>query len=170
LRRAAGIVSRLRDLSRPTDVQRAQPTDVNELIDRALTVSRRELKSHNVQVVRCLADDLPRPDLVPDRMQQVFLNLTLNAAEAMPDGGELTVTTRYDEQAGEVIAAFEDCGSGIPESLLPRVFEPFFSTKDDGTGLGLFVSQNIAQEHGGRIEVETDQGHGCTFSVHLPVS
>jgi PAS domain S-box-containing protein len=170
LRRAAGIVSRLRDLSRPTDVQRARPADVNELIDRALTVSRRQLKTHNVRVVRRLADDLPRPELVADRMQQVFLNLTLNAAEAMPDGGELTVTTRYDEEAGEVVAAFEDCGSGIPEDLLPQIFEPFFSTKSEGTGLGLFVSQNIAQEHGGRIEVDTEEGNGCAFTVHLPVS
>jgi two-component system sporulation sensor kinase A len=170
LRRAAGIVSRLRDLSRPTDVQRARPADVNELIDRALTVSRRQLKSHNVRVVRRLADDLPQPELVADRMQQVFLNLTLNAAESMPDGGELTVTTCYDEEADEVVAAFEDRGIGIPEDLFPHIFEPFFSTKSDGTGLGLFVSQNIAQEHGGRIEVESEEGQGCTFSVHLPVS
>jgi signal transduction histidine kinase len=88
----------------------------------------------------------------------------------MPDGGELTVTTRYDEEAGEVVAAFEDCGSGIPEDLLPQIFEPFFSTKSEGTGLGLFVSQNIAQEHGGRIEVDTEEGNGCAFTVHLPVS
>jgi two-component system sporulation sensor kinase A len=169
LRRAADIVSRLRDLSRPTDVQRAGPTDVNELVHRALAVSRRQLKSHRIQVVRHLGDALPRPELVADRMQQVFLNLTLNAAEALPDGGELIVTTRYDEEAGEVVAAFKDCGTGIPEDILPRIFEPFFSTKSDGTGLGLFVSQNIAQEHGGRIEVETEEGHGCTFSVHMPV-
>jgi PAS domain S-box-containing protein len=170
LRRAADVVSRLRDLSRRADVQRAQPTDVNELIDRVLTVSRKQLKSHQVRVVRRLADDLPQPELVADRVQQIFLNLAFNAIEAMPDGGELTVSTRYDEEADEVVASFEDCGSGIPEEMVPKLFEPFFSTKSDGTGLGLFVSQNIAQEHGGRIEVESEQGVGSTFSVHLPVS
>jgi PAS domain S-box-containing protein len=170
LRRAADVVSRLRDLSRPTDVQRAQPTDVNELIDRVLTVSRKRLKSHYVRVTRRLADDLPRPELVADRVQQIFLNLVFNAVDAMPDGGELTLTTRYDEQADEVVVDFKDCGSGIPEDMLPHIFDPFFSTKREGTGLGLFVSQNIAQEHGGRIEAETEEGAGCTFSVHLPVS
>jgi signal transduction histidine kinase len=133
-------------------------------------VSRKRLKSHYVRVTRRLADDLPRPELVADRVQQIFLNLVFNAVDAMPDGGELTLATRYDEQADEVVVDFKDCGSGIPQDMLPHIFDPFFSTKREGTGLGLFVSQNIAQEHGGRIEVDSEEGAGCTFSVHLPVS
>ncbi len=170
LRRAADVVSRLRDLSRPTDVRGAQPTDVNELIDRVLTLSRKRLKSQRIQVRRRLTEDLPRPEVVADRVQQVFLNLVLNAVQAMPRGGELTITTSYDEDAGEVVAAFKDAGVGIPREVLPNLFEPFFSTKREGTGLGLFVSQNIAQEHGGRIEVDSEEGKGSTFTVRLPVS
>ncbi|MFW6135781.1 MAG: PAS domain S-box protein [Chloroflexota bacterium] len=170
LRRAAEVVSRLRDLSRPTDVKGAQPTDVNDLIDRVLTVSRKQVKSERIRVVRRLADDLPQPELVADRVQQIFLNLVLNAVEAMRGGGQLTVVTRYDEEADEVVAAFEDCGAGIPQDVLLHIFDPFYSTKSEGTGLGLFVSQNIAQEHGGRIEVESQEGEGATFTVYLPVS
>ncbi len=170
LRRAARVVSRLRDLSRPTDVKGARPTDVNDLVDRVIKLTRKKLKNEGVRVERRLAEDLPQPKLVGDRVQQIFLNLVLNAIDAMPDGGQLTITTRYDEDGDEVVAAFEDGGPGIPEELLPQLFRPFFSTKSQGTGLGLFVSQNIAQEHGGRIEVESEQGDGCTFSVHLPVA
>ncbi|MFW6115720.1 MAG: PAS domain S-box protein [Chloroflexota bacterium] len=170
LRRAARVVSRLRDLSRPTNVKGARPTDVNALIDRVIKLTRKKLKSEGIRVGRRLADDLPQPNLVADRVHQIFLNLVLNAIDAMPDGGELTIITRYDEGAEEVVAAFRDGGTGIPEELLPQLFRPFFSTKSQGTGLGLFVSQNIAQEHGGRIEVESREGKGCTFTVHLPVT
>jgi len=170
LRRASTVVSRLRDLSRPTDVARAQPTDVNELVERVLSVSRKEIKSHRVRVVRDLAEDLPPAAVVADRIQQIFLNLVLNAVEAMSHGGELTITSAYDNHAGEVVVAFRDTGPGIPQSVLDQLFDPFVSTKTDGTGLGLFVSQNIAREHGGWIEVETDQGEGTTFRVHLPAS
>jgi signal transduction histidine kinase len=135
-----------------------------------LTLSRKQLKSKDIRPVRRLADDLPYPDLVADRVQQVFLNLVLNAVEAMPGGGELTVATRYDENTDEVVVAFKDDGPGIPKNVLPNIFDPFFSTKSEGTGLGLFVSQNIVQEHGGRIEVEGEEGEGSTFIVRLPVS
>lgn len=170
LRRAARVVSRLRDLSRPTNVEGARPTDLNDLIDRVIKLTRKKLKNEGVRVERRLAHDLPQPNLVADRVQQVFLNLVLNAIDAMPDGGELTIITGYNEEADEVVAAFRDRGTGIPQEFLPQLFRPFFSTKSEGTGLGLFVSQNIAQEHGGRIEVESREGMGCTFSVYLPVA
>jgi PAS domain S-box-containing protein len=169
LRRTARIVSALRDLSRPTDVGAGEPCDVNGLLERVLKLSQKEFENRKVDVVRRLADDLPRPVLVPDRIRQVFLNLVLNAVEAMPEGGRLTVESRQDERSGEVVVTIIDDGPGIPKGVLARIFDPFFSTKSGGMGLGLFVSQGIAQEHGGSIEVESEVGHGARFSVHLPV-
>jgi two-component system, sporulation sensor kinase E len=116
-----------------------------------------------------LTEDLPRPVLVADRIQQVFLNLVLNALDAMPEGGQLKVGTSHDEVSDEVRVTFTDEGPGIPADLLGCLYDPFFSTKPEGMGLGLFVSQNIVQEHRGRIEVETEVGVGTTFAVCLPV-
>jgi signal transduction histidine kinase len=95
--------------------------------------------------------------------------LVLNAIDVMPNGGQLTVSTRYDEGPDEVVVTFTDDGPGIPAEMLPHLFDPFFSTKSDGLGLGLFVSQNIVQEHGGRIEVQSKAGDGAAFTVCLPV-
>jgi PAS domain S-box-containing protein len=170
LQRAARIVSRLRDLSRPSERERGEPTDVNRLVDGVLEVSRKDLKDHRIRIVRHLEDDLPRPMVMPDRMKQVLLNLLLNARDAMPRGGELHVGTGYHEEKDEVVITVTDQGAGIPQELMDRLFDPFFSTKEEGTGLGLFVSQNIMQEHGGRIEVESKVGDGATFKVVLPVS
>jgi PAS domain S-box-containing protein len=170
LKRAARIVSRLRDLSRPTDREQGELTDVNDLIEEVLEVSRKDLKDHGIRVERQLGEDLPRPFLMPDRVKQVLLNLVLNARDAMSEGGRLTVGSAYDEESDEVVITVADQGAGIPKATMERLFNPFFSTKTEGTGLGLFVSQNIVQEHGGRIEVESTVGEGSTFIVRLPVS
>jgi PAS domain S-box-containing protein len=170
LKRAAKIVSRLRDLSRPADVERGEPTDVNALVDSVLEVSRKDLKDRQVCIVRDLQEDLPHPFLMPDRIKQVILNLVLNARDAMSGGGELRLTTAYDGQRDEVVITVSDEGAGIPDDVMGRLFDPFFSTKTEGTGLGLFVSQNIVQEQGGRIDVESTVGEGSTFKVFLPVS
>lgn len=170
LKRAARIVGRLRDVSRSSNVEDGEPTDVNGLIDQVLMVSHKNLQNRQIRVIRNLAEDLPRPILVPDRIKQVFLNLVLNASDAMEEGGELTVSTGCNEEAEEVLVEFIDQGPGIPEEMMGHLFEPFFSTKDEGTGLGLFVSQNIVQEQGGRIEVESTAGAGSKFMVILPLS
>lgn len=170
LKRAARIVSRLRDLSRPTDVGQREPADVNQIVESVLKVSRKDLKNNRIRVVRSLAEDLPHPEVVPDRVKQVLLNLVLNARDAMPNGGELTVRTVYDRQEAEVLITIADEGAGIPDEVIDRLFDPFFSTKEEGTGLGLFVSRNIIQEQGGRIDVRSTVGDGATFTVALPAS
>jgi len=169
LRRAARIVSRLRDVSRPVRVDEGSPTDLDELIERVLTLTRKRLKNEGIEVVRRTADDLPQPRVVPDRIQQVLLNLVLNAVEAMSEGGTLELATWYDNDRSEVCLAVSDSGMGMPSEVLENLFDPFFSTKDDGMGLGLFVSQNIVQEYGGLIEVDSEVGVGTTFTVRLPV-
>ncbi len=169
LRRAARIVGRLRDLGQPIDDTDPEPTDVNEVIDSVLKLTRKKLKNRHIKVIRKTEDDLPRANLMPDRIQQVFLNLVLNAIDAMPKGGRLQVSTRYDSGSDQVHVSFTDDGSGIPTDILPQVFNPFFSTKPEGMGLGLFVSRNIVEQHGGRIKVNSEVGEGCTFEVQLPI-
>ena len=120
---------------------------------------------------RDLAEDLPRIPLDADAIQQVFLNLILNAIDAMPDGGQLRVTTssrRYrSRQAVEV--AFHDTGCGIQEDNLDKIFDPFFTTRPNGTGLGLSISLQILREHGGRVNVRNRSQGGTTFRLSFPV-
>jgi signal transduction histidine kinase len=102
-------------------------------------------------------------------MEQLFLNLVLNAIQAMPDGGTLTLRTRQRE--GRVVAEVRDTGGGIPDAIRDRIFDPFFTTREvgEGTGLGLAVSDSIVSAHGGRIEAESHVGKGSVFRVSFPV-
>jgi PAS domain S-box-containing protein len=168
LRRTAGIVEQLRDIYRQSQPREKQPTNVGALLEQVMVLNRQRLEKQHVRVVR---DWAPEPIMVPlvaDRMQQVFLNLVLNAAEAMVDGGELRVSvTRGGEPAGVTIA-FEDTGPGIPADMMDTLYEPFFSTKEDGVGLGLYITRNIVEQHGGRITAESAEGEGAVFEVWVP--
>ncbi len=168
LQRAARIVAQLRDLQRRSEPEEREPTDVGGLLERVLTLSRKQCEEHRVEVVWRPAEDLPPLILVPDRMQQVFLNLVLNALDAMPQGGQLQISATLCSERKEVCVSFTDSGLGIAPDVLARIFDPFYSTKPDGLGLGLFISQNIVEEHGGCIEVESRLGEGTTFAVWLP--
>jgi signal transduction histidine kinase len=106
---------------------------------------------------------------VGDALEQVLLNLVTNAAAAVEAGGAIAITTRpHPERAGWVQLIVADSGCGIPSDLLPRIFDPFFSTKPGGTGLGLSVSEGIVREHGGTIDVESAPGQGTRFTINLP--
>lgn len=110
----------------------------------------------------------------PDRMRQVFQNLMMNAAQAMPEGGELTVSTRLEKSPEDgksfVCIEIKDTGSGIKPENMPRLFEPLFSTKAKGTGLGLPISREIVEKHGGKIEAQSEWGRGSAFTVKIPGS
>jgi two-component system NtrC family sensor kinase len=122
----------------------------------------------NIVIVADFADGLPPVHGDKNQLQQVFVNLSLNACEAMPGGGTLLVSTSRDH--GGVVVKVTDTGCGIKESQLDQIFEPFFTTKPvgKGTGLGLSVSYGIVQQHGGSLEVESQEGKGTTFTVVLP--
>jgi two-component system NtrC family sensor kinase len=126
---------------------------------------------HNIEVVRDYQEDLPATVMDPAQMQQVFMNLIINAAEAMGGVGRLTVTTRLDLERTVIEASFRDTGHGISEENMGRIFDPFFTTKEvgHGTGLGLAISFGIVKEHGGTITVESEQSAGTTFTIELPV-
>ena len=111
---------------------------------------------------------LPSIPMIPERIQQVLLNLVLNAVGAMPDGGSLRVSTAPALQPGGVRIIISDNGVGIQPNRLSRIFEPFYSNRTEGLGLGLFISKKIVDEHNGRIEVESQPGEGTTFTVYLP--
>ncbi|MFN2130791.1 MAG: PAS domain S-box protein [Anaerolineae bacterium] len=166
--RAARIVHRLRDLTRSEEILR-EPSDVRKLVDTVLVLTQNQAQNAHVALVWKGEDDLPPVPMVRDRIQQVFLNLVLNAIDAMPEGGELRVRAVRTEDPPGVSISFTDTGVGIAPQQIGRLFEGLHSTKEMGLGLGLHVSRNIVREHGGRIEVESEPGHGTTFTVWLPL-
>ncbi len=168
--RARGIIRSLLDFARQSR-PRMSPEDLNALLQQTV-----ELVNHSAQKkqvhIKEQYDALPPVWVDADQMRQVFLNLINNAVQAMPQGGELVITSRLMNSNGEqqqVSVSFRDTGKGIPPEVLPRIFEPFFTTKAEGTGLGLSVSYGIVERHRGRIEVESMIGIGSTFTVILPV-
>jgi signal transduction histidine kinase len=169
LRRAAGIVARMRDINRPPDMAQREPNDLNALLERVLALTEKKARSQRVAVSLQAGSDLPPVPLVSDRIHQVFLNLVLNAIEAMPDGGSLRVRTEVIEDPPGVLVSFADTGPGIPPDVRARLFAPFYTTKSEGVGLGLYISHTIVREHGGDIEVESEVGNGATFTVRLPL-
>ncbi len=168
LRRVARIVSRLRNLQIPSRLEEKRPTSIPDLLDKVLSLTSKTCEEHGVECTLTEDPDLPPVALVPDRIQQVFLNLVLNALDAMPDGGTLEVSTSRTPQPLGVSVAFRDSGEGIAAEALPHLFQPFYSTKPDGLGLGLFISQDIVKQHGGHIAAESTMGEGTTFTLWLP--
>ena len=168
LRRVARIVAQLQDLYRPSRPEERQHTEVNTLLKQVLTLSRKRCEEQGVNVVWQAVSDLPSLLLVPDQIQQVFLNLVLNAVDAMPEGGRLQIQTAGTERPIGVRISFTDSGTGIAADVLPHVFDPFYSTKPSGLGLGLFISKDIVEQHGGQIEVQDAAGEGAIFKVWLP--
>lgn len=140
--------------------------DVGEVLVNVLDFSREELERARVEVERRIDPATPPALADEHQLRQVFLNIVRNSREAMHGGGKLTVETR--SQDGSVEVVFSDTGKGIPPDLRDRIFEPFFSTKDGGTGLGLAVSRQILQAHGGSIACQSNPGGGTTFVIRLP--
>ena len=165
LDRIAGIISRMRNFYRPSRGEMA-PHNLNYLLEETLALAGLNLRHGTVQMIFTPNPNLPDVVCNGDQLRQVFLNLVMNAIDAMPNGGSLTVRT----EAGPTLAMVEirDTGIGIPASVRERIFEPFFTNKASGTGLGLAISQHIVTQHGGRIEVESQEGQGSVFRVVLP--
>jgi two-component system NtrC family sensor kinase len=165
--RLVNLLSHLLDFYGPLPEERT-PTDINAVLRDVLALARPQLERAGVRSQCNLDPQLPAADSVPGHLKQVFLNLILNAIEAMPTGGVLRVTTRTAGQ-GSITIDFADTGRGIAPEDLPMIFEPFFTSKERGAGLGLAVSYGIVQAHAGGIEVNSVPGEGTTFSVRLPV-
>lgn len=162
------LTGSLLSFSRAREMVRRE-TDLNEVLRDVLRLVRYELNRHSI----CLEEDfgeLPAIQADPNKLKQVFINLLMNASQAMPEGGTLTVRTAL--VAGEEVeAVVADNGPGIPADVQEKIFEPFFSTKreGEGTGLGLYICRNIVAEHEGRLLLESVPGQGATFRVVLPI-
>ena len=167
--RAAKIVNGLLNLARPAQVD-SGPVDVNAVINDVLALLEHQLRNSRIQVRKELASTAPVVQGIEYKLQQVFLNLFLNARDAMPKGGWLTIVTRGG--ADEATVEVADTGSGIPADHLSRIYDPFFTTKDigRGTGLGLSITYGILQEHGGNITCDSNVGQGTRFTMTLPMA
>ncbi len=167
--RAAEIVRGLLDFARERPSVK-QPLALNEVIRRTVKLLGNQRAFHNINVVEDLAEDLPLIHGDQNQLQQVVLNLMINACEAMPRGGTLLVQTTRTPSGDKVILKVGDTGVGISPEHLEKIFEPFFSTKPvgKGTGLGLSVTYGIVQQHGGTIEVESTVGKGSVFTITFP--
>jgi signal transduction histidine kinase len=172
--RAARIVRNLLTFARKRQTTRAM-VDVNQVARETLALRAYEQRVTNISVIDALAAGLPRVFADSHQMQQVLLNLVINAEQAMLSangGGILVVRTWQDADQGSVVLEINDDGPGIPEELQPKIFDPFFTTKEvgTGTGLGLTVAYAIVQEHGGRIRLESRPDRGASFYVEMPIT
>ena len=160
------IVRRMLDFYRPSSA--TQSLDLNRPIQDALAIARKRIEQSHIEVKTRFASNLPPIQGTSNQLTQVFLNIVINAIEAMPDGGKLWVGTTYREDAHQVIAAFRDTGPGIKPEIRPHLFEPFHTSKPTGTGLGLAISYSIIERHSGKIAVENVPDGGTAFIIRLP--
>jgi two-component system, NtrC family, sensor kinase len=167
--RASSIVNNLLNFARVSEA-RFTDVDLPRVIDDTLQLLEAQLRNTNIEVVRRYADYLPSAFGNAPKLQQVFMNLILNARDAMPHGGKLEISVASDDQAA--IVTFRDSGVGISQSNLSKIYDPFFTTKQigQGTGLGLAVSFGIIQDHGGHIRVESQPGQGTVFYISIPLA
>jgi two-component system, NtrC family, sensor kinase len=170
--RASSIVRNLLGFARKQDHQR-RPTALKPLLDATFVLLRNQLMAQRVEAQIEIEPDLPMPDVDPNQIQQVFVNLINNAAQAIASTGRPgTILIRARRWLDGVAIDVIDDGPGMSDTLAAQVFEPFFTTKaeGEGTGLGLSISQGIVKEHGGRIMLSSEEGNGSTFTVQLPLS
>jgi len=165
MERIKKIVLNLKDFAHPGQ-NRKKPADINRGLESTLKIVKNELK-HKARVVKDF-EALPEISCFPQQLNQVFMNILLNAAQAIPASGEIRIRTRLENEQVEIM--IKDNGMGIEEENLSRVFDPFFTTKDvgEGTGLGMNIAYNIVKKHSGTIAVESMVGEGTTFTVRIP--
>lgn len=167
--RMTDLIARLRETYRPAEREEFQPASINTLVLEVQKLLSTHLR-HNQIVFEFYPDeDLPATHIIRDQIKQVILNISLNAVEAMPDGGRMVVRTQNQPQNSGITFSISDTGPSINPKVLPYIFDPFVTTKEGGTGLGLAITYDIVQRHDGHINVESAPDKGTTFTVWLPV-
>jgi two-component system NtrC family sensor kinase len=166
--RLSDLLRKMLSFSKPDQDQR-QPVDINTVIDEILLLHEKQLKENDIHISATFGEGLGRVNASKDQLRQVFLNMVANARDAMVNGGTLTVSTRRD--AENVIIEIKDTGTGIKPEHIDKIFDSFFTTKDEikGVGLGLSVCYGFIKDHGGDIVVNSQEGDGTTFIISLPV-
>lgn len=164
--RCRKIVKGLLDFARQTKPQKQQ-LDINKVAEDVITLVRNQASFQNIVIRTNLDSGIPKVFADADQMRQVFLNIILNAADAMPQGGEINVRSLYEAKTNQVKLRISDTGPGIPAEIQDKLFEPFFTTKKTGTGLGLAIAYGIMERHKGSLKIESTLGHGTTIIVAL---
>jgi signal transduction histidine kinase len=157
------------EFSRDKEPEKAEAS-INDIIEKALSILENEFRLHHISVEKSLSGEIPLIRLDVNLMQQVFVNLLINAVEAIQENGVIRVQSYVNSNRKTVGVRVENTGGGIPPDDMAKIFEPFFSTKTNGTGLGLAVSYGIVQKHGGNIQVSSRLGEGTQFTIEIPVS
>ncbi len=165
--RISGILKQLSGYTK-MPVAELRQCQVNDIIEKSVNLVHYDKRAKDISINKDLSDALPSTCISENQLAQVFINLILNALDAMPDGGSLTV--RSYEKDSSVVIEFEDTGIGIPKETLTKIFDPFYTTKERGTGLGLAVSYNIIKQMDGTLSVESEIGKGTKFTLKIPVS
>jgi two-component system NtrC family sensor kinase len=166
--RCSDIVKGLLEFSRQSPPQK-NPVNVNHLISHTVSILENQMAFQNIAVHQELGENLPAVEVDTNKIKQVFWNLMINASEAMPEGGTLIITSCISDTKQDLEISFKDTGVGIKKENLNKLFDPFFTTKSGGTGLGLAVIFGIIQQHGGKIQVQSEVAHGSTFTISLPL-
>lgn len=174
IKRIELLIKGLLNFARPPQPQFVS-TDVNSVLDAVADLvlqnqSRIREASRSIAMVKDFDGRLPKITADPMQLRQVFMNLLMNAVDAMQDGGALGLKTRFDAANRSVRVEISDSGRGIDAAVMAKIFQPFFTTKSKGTGLGLAISKRLIEDHGGRIGIERNAGGGATFTISLPVS
>lgn len=169
--RCTNIIRGLLDFSRQRKPHK-RSARIKPVLHECVSLVENQALFHNIEIVKNFDEELPKVVIDPSQVEQVFMNMIINAAEAMHGNGRLTLTTRYDRFENAVQVDFTDTGHGISDENMERIFDPFFTTKEvgHGTGLGLAISFGIVMEHNGSISVESEVGVGTTFTVRFPVN
>jgi len=173
--RAAKLTGTILSMARNRTGQ-MEPTDLRTVIEDTLLLMEKELQKYRIAVDKRL-DSVPMISAIASQLQRVLINLLVNARQAMPNGGIVTMNLAFEEESGSVTLAIRDTGQGISPEVLPRIFDPFFSTKSGpdssgkgGSGLGLSACREIIEAHAGRIRVESTVGRGTQFIIRFPVN
>jgi len=166
LERLMKTMQRMLDFYRPGSAK-VEQVDILELLQHVLSLTSQQLGQRHIDIQTDLPESLPAVYAVSSQIQQIFFNLILNALDAMPAGGSLEIRARERNQGVEI--TFQDSGPGIAEEKRNNIFEPFFSTKEGGTGLGLTVSYNIVTAHGGILDLVNGNKPGACFRLFLPM-
>ena len=169
--RSRDIIRGLLDFSRQRKPDKTL-CNINNLLQESLSFLENQALMHNIQIITQLDNDLPSIVIDPSQVQRVFINMIVNAAEAMNGNGQLSISTKRDLAKDCIEITFSDTGTGISEENLEKIFDPFFTTKETGhgVGLGLAISYGIIKEHGGTVSVESEVGKGTTFIIRLPIT
>jgi two-component system sensor histidine kinase HydH len=163
------VVTQLLEFAKPVALS-VQTVDISELIAQTTILVEKQAKTHRIHIQVQSSENVPQVRVDTDRMNQVFLNLLLNAFESMPEGGILQVSLDRDPGGGHCRISIQDSGSGISPAHLNQIFDPYFTTKSSGTGLGLAIVHNIIEAHQGDIRVESEPGQGTTVTIRLPAA